>query len=165
MNLTDVLRLSMFGTLTSVARFLLQFPIGIPGHTSVFWMAILIVGKGLIPKAGAGTIMGIVSGILAVAFGLGKEGPLLALKCIVPGVFLDILAVMFFNKLESMWVSGIIGALISFSKLLASVVLGIILEIPMVFLAVGFGYASLLHVIFGAVGGVIGAVLIKRLKP
>lgn len=164
-GLADVIRLTMFGTLISVSRFVSQMPIGIPGHTSVYWMGLLILGKGLIPKFGAGTIMGIVSGILAVVFGLGKEGPLLAFKCIVPGVLLDILAVLFLHRLESIWVAAIIGALISWSKLLASIVLGIILDIPMVFLALGFGYATLLHMVFGAAGGALAAMLIKRLKP
>lgn len=164
-GLADVIRLTMFGTLISVSRFLFQLPVGIPGHTSVYWMGLLILGKGLIPKFGAGAIMGIVSGILAVVFGLGKEGPLLVFKCIVPGVLLDILAILFLQKLESIWVGIIIGALISWSKLLASITLGVILDIPMVFLAMGFGYATLLHVIFGAAGGVLATVLIKRLKP
>ncbi len=164
-GLADVIRLTMFGTLISVSRFVFQMPIGVPGHTSVYWMGLLMLGKGLIPKFGAGTIMGIVSGILAIVFGLGKEGPLMAFKCIVPGVLLDILAILFFNKLESIWVGIIIGSLISWSKLMASIALGIILDIPMVFLAMGFGYATLLHVVFGAAGGVLAAVLIKRLKP
>ncbi len=164
-GLADVIRLTMFGTLISVSRFVFQLPIGIPGHTSVYWMGLLILGKGLIPKFGSGTIMGIVSGILAIIFGLGKEGPLLAFKCIVPGMLLDILAILFLQKLESIWVGIIIGALISWSKLLTSIALGVILDIPMVFLAIGFGYATLLHVIFGAAGGVLAAVLIKRLKP
>ncbi|MCG9968821.1 hypothetical protein L9W92_12310 [Pelotomaculum terephthalicicum JT] len=164
-GLADAIRLTMFGTLISVSRFVFQLPIGMPGHTSVYWMGLLMLGKGLIPKFGAGTIMGIVSGVLAIVFGLGKEGPLLAFKCIVPGVLLDILAILFLNKLESIWVGVIIGALLSWSKLLTSIALGVILDIPVVFLAVGFGYAALLHVIFGAAGGVLAAMLIKRLKP
>ncbi|SPF45600.1 conserved membrane hypothetical protein [Candidatus Desulfosporosinus infrequens] len=164
-GLADVLRLSMFGTLISVSRFFLMLPMGIPGWTSVFWMGLLVLGKGLIPKFGSGTIMGIVSGLLAIVFGLGKEGPLLALKCIVPGMLLDVLAIFFLYKLGSLWVGAIIGALISFSKLLASMALGVMLNTPMVFLAMGFGYATLLHVIFGAIGGGIATVLIKRLKP
>jgi len=165
MNLADVLRLSMFGTLIGISNFLLVLPIGIPGHTSIYWMGLLVLGKGLIPKLGSGTIMGIVSGILAIVFGLGKEGPLLAFKFIVPGMLLDVLAIMFLYQLESVWVGGICGALISLSKLLASIVLGVILQIPMVFLTMGFGYVSLLYVIFRAIGGVLASVLIKRLKP
>jgi len=165
LGMADVIRLTMFGTLISVSRFVFHFPIGLPGHTSVYWMGLLILGKGLIPKFGAGTIMGIVSGLLAVVFGLGKEGPLLAFKCIVPGALLDILAILFFKKLESIWVGVIIGALISWSKLLTSIVLGVILDIPMVFLVMGFAYATLLHIVFGAAGGVLAAILLKRLKP
>jgi hypothetical protein len=81
-GLADVIRLTMFGTLISVSRFVFQMPIGVPGHTSVYWMGLLMLGKGLIPRFGAGTIMGIVSGILAIVFGLGKEGPLMAFKLI-----------------------------------------------------------------------------------
>ena len=165
LGLADVIRLTMFGTLISVSRFLLQLPIGVPGHSSIYWMGLLVLGKGLIPKFGSGTIMGIVSGILAIVFGLGKEGPLLAFKCIVPGVLIDFLAILFLFKLGSVWVGAIIGALISFSKLLASIALGVILDIPMVFLAMGFSYAAILHLIFGAIGGVIASILIKRLKP
>lgn len=165
MSLADVLRLTMFGTLIGVSNFLLHIPIGIPGHTSVYWMGLLVLGKGLLPKFGSGTIMGIVSGILGVLFGLGKEGPLLAFKFIVPGMLLDVLAIMFLYQLGSVWVGGICGALISLSKLLASIALGIILQIPMVFLTMGFGVTSLLHIIFGAIGGVLASVLIKRLKP
>lgn len=144
-GLADVIRLSMFGTLISVSRFLLMLPIGIPGHTSIYWMGLLVLGKGLIPKFGSGTIMGIVSGLLAIVFGLGKEGPLLAFKCIVPGMLLDVLAIFFLYKLGSIWVGAIIGALISFSKLLASMALGVILQMPMVFLAMGFGNPIACH--------------------
>jgi hypothetical protein len=165
MSLADVLRLTMFGTLIGVSNFLLILPIGIPGHTSIYWMGLLVLGKGLLPKPGSGTIMGIVSGILAIVFGLGKEGPLLAFKYIIPGILLDVLAIMFLYQLESVWVGGITGALISLSKLLVNIALGVILQIPMVFLTMGFGYASLLHAIFGAIGGVMASVLIKRLKP
>ena len=46
----------------------------LPGHTSIYWMGILVLGKGLIPKFGSGALMGLVSGIVAVILGSGKEG-------------------------------------------------------------------------------------------
>jgi hypothetical protein len=47
-GLADVIRLTMFGTLISVSRFVFQMPIGVPGHTSVYWMGLLMLGAGAI---------------------------------------------------------------------------------------------------------------------
>lgn len=165
LGLADVMRLTMFGTLIALAKDIFRIPMHLPGHTSIYWMGILVLGKGLIPKFGAGTIMGIVSGMLAVMLGLGKEGVFVFFKYFVPGVFLDFLAVIFLNRLESIWVGAICGALISLSKMLVNLVLGLALNLPMVFLTLGLGFTSVTHTIFGAIGGGIAAILIKRLKP
>lgn len=165
LGLADVLRLTMFGTMVSVIHDVTRLPLQLPGHTSVHWMGILVLGKGLIPKFGAGIIMGIVSGILAVLLGLGKEGVFVFFKYFVPGLLLDLLAIFFFYRLENVFVGAICGALTSLSKLAASLALGILLDLPQGFLALGLGYTSMTHMVFGAVGGILAAVLIKRLKP
>lgn len=165
LGLTDILRLTMFGTLVSVVNDITRMPLHMPGHTSLWWMGLLVLGKGLIPKAGAGLIMGIVSGVLAVFFGLGKEGVFVFFKYLMPGLMLDIIAPLFYNKLESPIIGGICGAIASVTKLFTSLVLGLALKLPMVFLTLGLGFASISHVIFGAIGGVVATLLIKRLKP
>jgi len=165
MNLTDMLRSTMLGALDAVANDILHMPLHMPGHTSIWWMGILIVGKGIIPKFGSGIIMGIVSGILAVIFGLGKEGIFVFLKYFIPGLLLDVLAPLYKHRLESVVVAGICGALISLSKLAASIAVGILIDIPLLFLTLGLGYVAISHVIYGAIGGVLAAIIIKRLKP
>ncbi|MDF9409516.1 MULTISPECIES: hypothetical protein [Pelotomaculum] len=165
LGLADVLRLTMFGTLISITKDITRLPLHLPGHTSIYWMGILVLGKGLIPKFGAGIIMGIVSGALAVLLGLGKEGVFVFFKYFVPGLLIDFLAPVFYNKLENPFVGAICGTLTSLSKLVANLVLGILLKMPMGFIALGLGFASASHVLFGAAGGLIAAVLIKRLRP
>lgn len=165
LSLADIMRLTMLGTLIAISKDIFRIPLHLPGHTSIYWMGILVLGKGLIPKFGSGMIMGIVSGILAVIMGLGKEGVFVFFKYFVPGLFLDFLAILFLNRFESMGVSAVCGALISLSKMLVNLILGILLKLPMVFLTIGLGLTSLSHVFFGAIGGGIAAFLIKRLKP
>lgn len=165
MGLADVLRATMFGILTAVSTDILHAPLHMPGHTSIWWMGVLLLGKGLVRKNGSGIIMGIVSGILAVIFGLGKEGMFVFLKYFIPGMLLDILAPLYMYKIESMAVGAICGALISLSKLAASIAVGIIVNIPLLFLTLGLGYVAICHVLFGAIGGAFAAVIIKRLKP
>lgn len=165
LSLADILRLTMFGTLIAVVNDILRVPLHMPGHTSIWWMGILVIGKGLLKKPGAGTVMGIVSGILAVVLGLGSDGVFVFFKYFVPGLLIDFLAPIFAHKLESPVVGAICGILTSLSKMLINIALGILLKVPMVFLALGMGFTALSHVIFGAMGGVLAAVIIKRLKP
>ena len=165
LGLADVLRLTMFGTLLAVAKDITRLPVHLPGHTSIYWMGILVLGKGLIPKFGAGMIMGIVSGVLAVLLGGSKEGVLVFFKYFMPGLLLDCLVPLFNYKLESPVVGAICGALASLAKMAVNFSIGLLLKLPLAFLAVGLGMTSLSHVLFGGAGGAIAAVLIKRLKP
>lgn len=165
LSLADLLRSTMFGTITAVINDITRMPLKMPGHTSIWWMGILLLGKGIVPKFGSGIIMGIVSGILAVVLGLGKEGVFVFLKYFAPGLLIDFLALFFLNKLDSLVVGGICGALMSLSKMIADIVVGTIINIPLLFLVAGLGFVSLSHLIYGAIGGVLAAILIKRLKP
>jgi hypothetical protein len=164
-GLADALRLTMFGVIIALANEVLRLPLHLPGHTSIWWMGILVLGVGLIPRLGAGTIMGLVSGILAVVFGLGGHGVLDFFMYLIPGVLLDILAVLFRYHLEYLLIGTICGALISLSKLLVSLGVGTLLHMSLGFLFLGLAFPLVAHLVFGAVGGVIAAVLIKRLRP
>lgn len=165
MGLSDILRATMFGILTAVSTDILQLPLHMPGHTSIWWMGVLLLGKGLVRKNGSGIIMGIVSGILAVILGMGKEGMFVFFKYFIPGMLLDFIAPLYMYKLESMALGAICGALISLSKLAASIAVGMIINIPLIFLTLGLGYVAICHVIYGAVGGALAAIILKRLKP
>ena len=165
MDLADILRLSMLGTLVTLSTVLFRLPIGLPGHSSVYWMGLLILGKGLLPGMGSGAVMGLVSGVLAVMFGMGKGGLLVFFKYFAPGLVLDIVSILFMYRFNSIIVCGIIGAIISISKLLADLALGFLFHLPMGFIKAGLIYASVLHLVFGFIGGIAAWALIKRLKP
>jgi len=165
LSLADILRLTMFGALISIVNDITRLPLHLPGHTSIWWMGILVLGYGLIPKFGAGIVMGIVSGVLAVSLGLGKEGVFVFFKYFAPGLLLDLIVPLFAYKVNSVIVCVILGALASLAKMAINLVLGLALNLPMVFLTLGLGFTSITHTIFGAAGGAIAAFLIKRLKP
>lgn len=165
LGLADVLRSSMFGTTIAVTNDITRLPLQLPGHTSIWWMGVLVLGKGLVRKFGSGIIIGIVSGILAVLLGLGKEGIFVFFKYFVPGLLIDFLALIFYNKLESPAIGVICGILTSLSKMVVNVVLGLVLKLPLVFLTLGMGFTAVSHVIFGAAGGMIASILIRRLSP
>lgn len=165
LSLTDILRLTMFGVLVAILNDLLRMPLQLPGHTSIWWMGVLVLGKGLVPKKGGGIIMGIVSGVLAVFFGLGSGGILVFFTYFIPGLMLDILGPIFQNRWDSPFVAVICCIFASLSKMIANLAVGLMLNMPMVFLTLGLGYTAVTHTLFGGIGGLLSVTLIRRLKP
>ena len=72
----QLILLALFSALVIVAKIALRTPLQLPGHSGIFWMAIIIVGSRVVPKIGAASIIGITSGILASFLGLGDFGAL-----------------------------------------------------------------------------------------
>lgn len=165
LGLADVLRLTMFGTLIAVILDITRLPLHLPGHTSIVWMGILVLGVGLIPKFGAGMIMGFVSGVLAVLLGMQDNGVLVFFWYFLPGLLLDLLNLFFGGRLENPVVGAICGMLASLAKLFTALATGLLLRLPIGFLAVGLGFVAVCHVMFGAAGGILAAFLTGRLKP
>lgn len=165
MTLADSLRATMFGTMDGFADNILHLPLHMPGHTSIWWMGILVVGKGVIGKFGSGIVMGIVSGLLAVFLGMGNTGVFEFLKYFIPGLLIDLLAPFYRYKLGNPFVGAICGALASLSKLAASIAVGLLVNTPLLFLTLGLGYVAFCHVIYGAIGGILAAIIIRQLKP
>jgi ABC-type thiamin/hydroxymethylpyrimidine transport system permease subunit len=165
LGLADVLRLTMFGTIIALANDVLRMPLHLPGHTNIWWMGIMVLGVGLIPRPGAGTIMGLVSALVTALFGLGVHGLVDFFMFLIPGVLLDLLAFLFRYRLESLVIGAICGALIGLSKLLVSLGMGTLLHMSLGFLFTGLAFPMVTHLVFGAIGGLIAAVLVKRLRP
>jgi len=62
----ELVSLALIAALIVGAKITLNMPLHTPGHSGLFWMAFLVIGRGLVRKPGAGTLLGLVSGLLAV---------------------------------------------------------------------------------------------------
>ena len=51
----QLILLAQFAALIVVAKIALRLPLQLPGHSGLFWMAIVMVGAGVVPKRGAAT--------------------------------------------------------------------------------------------------------------
>ena len=72
----ELILLALFSALVVVAKIALRLPLQLPGHSGLFWMAIVIVAAGVVPKRGAASLVGLTSGILAAFLGMGDFGAL-----------------------------------------------------------------------------------------
>jgi len=160
----QLILLALFAALILIAKIALRTPLQLPGHTGVFWMAILIVASQVVPRRGAASMTGLLSGILAAFFGLGDFGFLdTFLSYLMIGVGTD-LALLLLGSPENLLAAGLTGALGHLGKFLVKWALGAISGAPLGFVALGLARSLLGYILFGAIGGILGGLTVKALR-
>ncbi|PKQ37577.1 MAG: cobalt ABC transporter permease [Actinobacteria bacterium HGW-Actinobacteria-1] len=161
----EIVLLALLAALIVVTKMVLRMPIRVPGHSGVLWMAALVIGRGLVKRPWAGTMLGFVSGVLAVLFVGGAEGPLLWVKYLAPGMVLDLIDVLIPIGLEDRFLGTLAGAIANCAKLLSSTIIALLMGLDAGFLVVGLGASAISHAFFGGLGGWLGSYLLRRLGP
>ena len=157
LTLRDLMLIALVAALSMLAKLVLRIPIHVPGHSGVLWVALFVICRGLIDKRGAGVLLGLVAGLLAQFMGFGDVGPLEWTKWLTAGVVLEVLTVAIPGDLQSFAKAIVVGAALHLGKLAALTLAGIILQVPFALLFLGLGYSATTHVLFGALGGFLGA--------
>lgn len=160
----DLVVLALFAALVALSKVVLRMPLHVPGHSGITWMAILLVGRGLVRRPWAGTVLGFVSGIIAVAVVGGREGLLLWLKYLAPGAMMDLAALMSREHLGHPFVGAVAGAIANAAKLVTSLLVSLALGVPTGYLALGLGLSATTHIVFGALGGWLGTLVLRLLR-
>ncbi|PID87118.1 MAG: hypothetical protein CSB13_00910 [Chloroflexi bacterium] len=161
----NLILLALFAALIVVAKITLRLPIGLSGRSGVFWMAIIIVAAGVVPKRGAATIVGITSGILAAFLGMGDWGALntfLAYAAI--GVGTDLALFILGGNPSHLMVAVLTGVIGHLAKFLVKWVFGVISGAPVGVILLGTSKALIAYIIFGALGGLLGGLTLRALK-
>ena len=161
----QLILLALFSALVVVAKIALRMPIQLSGHSGLFWMAIVIVGMRIVPKPGAGSVIGITSGILAGFLGLGDFGVLdTFLSYALLGIVADVILWILGGDAENAVVAILAATLGHTAKFVVKWIFGLITGAPLGFIALGLLKAIISYIIFGALGGFLGWLTIKALK-
>lgn len=161
-SLRDIVLMSLMAGLVIVLRLALRIPMHLTGKSGLFWVIPIIVCVGITQKLGTGTYIGVVTGILAVVFGLGSSA-LDGFNYLVIGVALDVLCFFFKGHLDNLFVGILIGAAGHLCKLLSNSYLDIVAGTPVEVVLISLGYAAILHAVFGGIGGGVAALVLGRL--
>jgi len=164
LTLRDLLLLVLVADLAMLAKAFLRTPIHVPGHSGLLWVSLFIVGRGLVDKPGAGLVLGGVAGAVATFLGMGRSGPFEWTKYVAAGALLELLVLLLPGPLTSLWKAAIVGAVAHLGKLAAMVIVALALQLPAGFIVLGLGLSTTTHVFFGALGGVVGALLLRELR-
>jgi len=160
----QLILLALFSALVVVAKIALRLPLKLSGHSGIFWMAIVVVAAGVVPKRGASSLVGLTSGILAAFLGMGDFGALNTfLSYTAVGVGLD-LALWLLGSPENLVVAALAAALGHTCKFLVKWALGVITGAPVGIVALGLVRTAVGYVVFGALGGLLGALTLRALR-
>ena len=160
----QLILLALLAALIVVAKIVLRLPLQMPGHSGIFWMAIVIVAAGVVPKRGAASLVGLTSGLLASFLGLGDFGALNTfLSYTMVGIGTD-LALLLLRDPENLVVAALAGALGHLGKFLVKWALGVLTGAPVGFIALGLARALVGYVVFGALGGLLGGLTLAALR-
>jgi len=160
----ELLLLGMFAALVIVSHVALRFPVKAPGHSGVVWMALLVTASAVVPRPGAATTCGLISGLLAGFLGLGDKGTIdTVLSYLAAGVGVDLVrsTAGFPVAAGSFVLAGVVGNLTKFT---AKLLLDLWIGIPAGFVALGRGYPVVTHLAFGAAGGYLGYLVVAALR-
>jgi hypothetical protein len=161
----QLILLALFSALVVVAKIALRLPLQIPGHTGLFWMAIVIVAAGVVPKRGAASLVGLTSGLIAAFLGMGDLGALNTfLSYTMVGVGTDLILWLLGGNPENLIVATLAAALGHFAKFLVKWGLATLSGAPAGFVALGLFRAIIGYLIFGALGGLLGALTLRALR-
>ncbi|TAJ44549.1 cobalt ABC transporter permease [Methanofollis fontis] len=155
--------LSLCGALVFVAKTFVNLSLHLPGHSYLLVAVPFVFGCGVVRKAGAGAYIGLISGLLASFFGFEAYHIFDILKFLAMGVTIDIVGVAFSHRMDHPVVGFIAGGAGSIVKMSVNYAVHLLLGVPATFILLGIGISSVTHLIFGGIGGVIGALVLARL--
>jgi hypothetical protein len=164
LTLRDLLFIALVAALCMLGKQLLRLPINVPGHSGVIWVALFVVCRGLVDKRGTGVLLGLVTGLLAQFAGFGHQGPFEWTKWLAAGVILELLTIATPGDLRSWSKAAVVGAGLHLGKLAALTLAGLLLRVPVALLLLGLGWSATTHVVFGVVGGLLGALTLRELR-
>ena len=162
--LYEICFLSLMTALVYVFKTYFKTPIGLSGHNGLFWVIPFIIGVGVVKKFGASTYIGVLSGLLIGAVGMSDEGVIKFFEWAALGLTIDGLAFLFKGHLDHIVVGVLLGAFGNLAKGIVNFSLGIFLTPNAHIMVFGFAPAMISHLVFGAAGGVIAAIILNRVR-
>lgn len=88
-TMREALMLGFCATFIVLTKATLRMKLGISGHSMFFMLFFLLLSRGMVQKAGAATLVGLLAGGMSLALGMGGKGPLKMLNFLLPALVVD----------------------------------------------------------------------------
>jgi hypothetical protein len=148
--------LLLLGAGSVVLPAVLRLPLKLPGHHGLEWMALLMLGRTVSRYRWAGSISGVGAGLTALLPVWGSDDPIFWLTYLLPALVID-LGLPLARRLSAQpWALAALAGLAHGTKPLLRLAFDMAAGWPYGSLVAGVLYPLALHILFGAIGGLIG---------
>ncbi|MFH1033963.1 MAG: hypothetical protein V1806_05595 [Pseudomonadota bacterium] len=163
-TLREALVLAFCATFIILARATFRLHLNITGHAMFFTMFFLVLARGVVPQKGAALVVGLLAGVAAALLGLGKGGPLVLARFVLPALVVEVLAWLYPRLSRQVWSGCLAGALGGATRglltMAADWAVGMSLSLAWAHALANGG----MNLIFGALGGALAPLVARRLE-
>ncbi len=163
-QLKDALFLGFCAVFIVFTKAALRLNLNISGHSMFFTAFFLILSRGCVQWKFSASITGLLAGLMSIILGLGKGGPLLLIKFIMPSMVIDLCAFFIPFMFSSIVLCIIVGALASATKFFSTYLIDLLMGMDKDILFFHALTKSGLNIVFGVCGSLMVPPVIKKLK-
>ena len=163
-TLREAFVLGFCATFIVLTRAALRLHLSLPGHSMLFLVFFLLVARACVPKLGAATLVGLVSGLVCLLLGMAKMGPLILANFVLPAVVVDVAGALFPGMASSYVACILVGALASVSKNVSAVGIDLLMGMEEDVVLRHVLVTSVSSALFGALGASLVPPVVRRLR-
>jgi hypothetical protein len=138
--------------------------LGLPGHHGIEWMALMIVGRMSSRFRGAGTLTSVGASFASTLPFLQGGNPYKWLFYLLPGIVLDLAFRYLPRYVDKLWFVILFAGLVHATKPIGQLTVNLITGWPFGSFRYGVLYPFASHLLFGMIGGVLGAVVVLGIR-
>ncbi len=149
------------GALVVVLHQSFRLALGLPGYHGIEWMALLVMGRSFSRMKGAGSLASLgAAGMSMLPIWGAEHDPFIWLIYLVPGPLMD-LAFRYLPRYASkLWFLSILGGLAHITKPIIRLIITVLSGWSFGSFRYGVVYPISSHLLFGMIGGLLGAVCV-----
>lgn len=160
----EALLLAFFATFVVIARAAMRWHLHIPGHSMLGAGLLLVLARACVDRAAAATIVGALAGLACTALGMGRDGPVIALKLALPGLAVDVGWKLFSVRLHPLVRGALLGACAGATQFVPVLIVEGLAGVPAPVVMAHALLAAGSKAAFGAAGGAAGLAVAERLR-
>jgi hypothetical protein len=164
LTLKETLFLGFCAVFILFSRASMRLHLGIPGHAMFFTVYFLLLARGCISARFSATLTGLLAGSAAVILGMGKGGPLILVKFLLPAVAIDIGAAILPGMFQNYILCALVGAVAASTKLLETFVVDKLFGMDQTIILNRILLGAFYTVAFGVAGSLFISPVIRKLK-
>jgi len=164
LTLKDSLFLGFCAALLIITKAAFRWHLGISGHAMLFTTFFLLLAGGCVRFRGAASVTGFLAGIAAALLGMGKGGPLVVGKFLLPALAIDLGALLLPWLFGSLLLCALVGAAAGATKFFGTIAIDLLVGMDPAIVWRHSLIEAAAAMVFGALGGLCVPPVLSRLR-